>query len=141
MRFEHAVEIERRPEEVYAYLSDPSNLPEWQSEVSEVRPESETRFTEIRTFVGRRVESTLEVTVAEPAREFTLRSVSGPVRFSVRHVLEPVGEGGTRLTVVGESERGVGGLFKLGGRLLARAVERRFVEDFERLKQRLEEPA
>lgn len=138
MRFEHAVEIARPPEDVYAYLADPTNLPEWQSEVSEVRRESETRFTELRTFVGRRIESTLEVTADEPGRAFSLRSVAGPVRFSVHHRLEPAGEGRTRLSVVGETEGPVGGLFKLGGRLLTRAAERRFVEDFERLKQLLE---
>ena len=137
MTYEHELEIERPPEDVYAFLSDPENLPRWQSEVLEVRRESDTRFREVRTFVGRRIESTLEVTAAEPGREFSLRSASGPVRFSVRHLLEPAGEGRTRLRVVGETE-GAGGLFKLGGRLLRRAAERRFHEDFARLKAILE---
>jgi carbon monoxide dehydrogenase subunit G len=137
MTYEHELEIERPPEDVYAFLSEPENLPRWQSEVLEVRRESDTRFREVRTFVGRRIESTLEVTAAEPGREFSLRSASGPVRFSVRHLLEPAGEGRTRLRVVGETE-GAGGLFKLGGRLLRRAAERRFHEDFARLKAILE---
>lgn len=137
MTYEYELEIERAPTEVYAFLSDPENLPRWQSEVLEVRRESDTRFREVRTFVGRRIESTLEVTAAEPGREFSLRSASGPVRFSVRHLLEPAGEGRTLLRVAGETE-GAGGLFKLGGRLLRRAAERRFQEDFERLKAILE---
>jgi carbon monoxide dehydrogenase subunit G len=137
MRYEHEVEIERAPDEVYAFLSDPESLPKWQHEVLEVRRESETRFTEVRTFVGRRVESTIEVTVAEPGREFSLRSEGGPVRFSIRHLLEPAGEGGTLVRVIGESE-GAGGLFKLGGRLLNRAIQRRVREDFARLKEHLE---
>ena len=137
MTYEHELEIERPPEDVYAFLSDPENLPRWQSEVLEVRRESDTRFREVRTFVGRRIESTVEITAAEPGREFSLRSASGPVRFSVRHLLEPAGEGRTRLRVVGETE-GAGGLFKLGGRLLRRAAERRFHEDFARLKAILE---
>ena len=139
MKLEHELEIARPPEEVFAYLADPENLPRWQGEVLEVRPESETRFREVRTFVGRRVESTLEVTAAEPGREFSLRSVSGPLRFSVRHLLEPAGEGSTRLRVIGEAE-GPGGLFKLGGRVLRRTAERRFQEDFARLKALLEAP-
>jgi carbon monoxide dehydrogenase subunit G len=137
MTYEHELEIERPPDDVYAFLSDPENLPRWQSEVLEVRRESDTRFREVRTFVGRRIESTLEVTAAEQGREFSLRSASGPVRFSVRHLLEPAGEGRTRLRVVGETG-GAGGLFKLGGRLLRRAAERRFHEDFARLKHILE---
>ncbi|MEX0674387.1 MAG: SRPBCC family protein [Gaiellaceae bacterium] len=137
MTYEHELEIERPPADVYAFLADPENLPRWQSEVLEVRRESETRFREVRTFIGRRIESTLEVTAAEPGREFSLRSSSGPVRFSVRHLLEPAGEGRTLLRVLGEAE-GAGGLFKLGGRLLRRAAERRFQEDFARLKDILE---
>lgn len=137
MTYEHELEIERPPEEVYAFLAAPENLPRWQSDVLEVRPETETRFLEVRTFVGRRVESTLEVTAATPGREYSLRSVAGPVRFSVRHLLEPAGEGRTRLLVAGEAEA-VGGLFKLGGRLLRRAAERRVREDFTRLKTQLE---
>jgi carbon monoxide dehydrogenase subunit G len=137
LTYEHELEIERPPDDVYAFLADPENLPRWQSEVLEVRRETDTRFREVRTFVGRRIESTLEVTTAEPGREFALRSASGPVRFSVRHVLEPAGEGRTRLRVTGETE-GAGGLFKLGGRLLRRAAERRFQEDFERLKALVE---
>lgn len=137
VQYEHEVEIERSPEDVYAFLSDLENLPRWQSDVLDVRRESDTRFVEVRTFVGRRVESTLEITAADPGREFALRSVSGPARFSVRHVLEPAGEGRTRLQVMGEAE-GVGGLFKLGGRLLKRAAERRVKEDFARLKAQLE---
>ena len=137
MKYEHQLEIGRAPEDVYAFLADPENLPKWQHEVLEVRRESETRFTEVRTFIGRRVESTIDVTAAEPGRELALRSAAGPLRFSVRHVLEPTGEGSTRLRVIGEAE-GAGGIFKLGGPLLRRAVERRAREDFERLKELLE---
>jgi carbon monoxide dehydrogenase subunit G len=137
VKYEHEVEIERAPEDVYAFIADPENLPKWQHEVLEVRRESETRFTEVRTFVGRRVESTIDVTTAEPGRELALRAAAGPVRFSVRHLLEPAGEGKTRLRVMGEAE-GAGGVFKIGGRLLGRAVERRAREDFDRLKKLLE---
>jgi carbon monoxide dehydrogenase subunit G len=137
VKYQHELEIARPPEDVYAFLANPENLPQWQHEVLEVRRESETRFTEVRTFMGRRVESKIEVTAAEPGRELTLRADAGPARFSVRHLLAPAGEGRTHLRVIGESE-GAGGLFKIGGRLLRRAVERRAREDFERLKELLE---
>jgi carbon monoxide dehydrogenase subunit G len=137
VKYEHEIEIERPPEDVYAFLSNPENLPRWQHEVLEVRRKNDTEFTEVRTFIGRRVESTIEVTAAEPGREFAIRAGAGPVHFAVRHLLEPAGEGRTRLRVEGESE-GAGGVFKLGGRLLHRAVERRAREDFQRLKELLE---
>jgi carbon monoxide dehydrogenase subunit G len=137
VRYEHEVEIERPPEEVYAFLADPENLPRWQSGVLEVRSESGTRFTEVRTFVGRRVESTIEVTAAEPGREFSLRTAAGPIRFSVQHLFEPAGEDGTRLRVKGEAAPAAG-LFKVGSRLLRRAAKHRAEEDFARLKAILE---
>jgi len=137
VRYEHELEIDRSPEDVYAFLADLENLPKWQQDVLEVRRQTQSRFTEVRTFMGRRVESTIDVTAAEPGRELALRSAAGPVRFSIHHMLNEVGEGRTRLRIMGESES-VGGIFKIGGRLLRRAVERRAHEDFARLKELLE---
>ena len=37
MRYELAVEIARPPADVYAYLADPTHLPDWQEDVEEVR--------------------------------------------------------------------------------------------------------
>ena len=141
MRYELAVEIARPPAEVYAFLADPTHLPEWQEDVEEVRDapggplSASRRFTEVRSFLGKRVESTLEAVVAEPGRELTLRTVSGPVRITIRHLLEPTGVG-TDLRVVGEADPGK--LLGLGGPLVRRAVQRRAHADFERLKTVLE---
>jgi carbon monoxide dehydrogenase subunit G len=137
VKYEHEIEIERAPEDVYAFISNPENLPKWQEDVLDVRRESDTEFTEVRTFVGRRVESTIEVTKAEPGREFAIRAGAGPVRFAVRHLLEPAGEGRTKLRILAESDS-PGGVLKLGGRLLRGTVERRARADFERLKELLE---
>jgi carbon monoxide dehydrogenase subunit G len=141
MRYELAVEIALPPAEVYAYLADPANLSEWQADVEEVRDapggplSTGASFTEVRSFLGKRVESTLEAVVAEQGRELTLRSVSGPVRVSIRHLFEPT-EAGTALRVIGEADPGK--LLGLGGPLVRRAAERRARGDFERLKAVLE---
>jgi carbon monoxide dehydrogenase subunit G len=141
IRYELAVEIARPPGEVWAYLADPTHLPEWQADVEEVRnapggPLGEgATFTEVRSFLGKRAESTLEVTTAEPGRELSLATVSGPVQVSIRHRLEPTGEG-THVLV--EADADAGKLFGLGGPLLRRAAERRARSDFERLKAVLE---
>ena len=141
MRYELAVEIARPPAEVYAYLADPTHLGEWQADVEEVRDApggplaAGATFTEVRTFLGKRVESTLEAVVAEPGRELTLRTISGPVRVSIEHLLEP-SEHGTALRVVGEADPGR--LLGLGAPLVRRAATRRARADFERLKAVLE---
>ena len=141
MTYELAVEIARPPADVYAYLADPTHLPEWQGEVAEIRDATGeplpagARFTEVRTFLGKRIESVLEVTASEPGREFSLRSLSGPVTFSARHLLEPSSEG-TTLRLVGEADPGK--LFGFAGPLVRKAAERKTRSDFERLKAVLE---
>jgi len=141
MRYELAVEIARPPAEVYAYLADPTHLPDWQEDVQEVRDAPGgplgpgAIFTEVRSFLGKRAESTLEVTAAEPGRELSLRTVAGPVHVEIRHLLEPAGEG-TLIRV--EAEADAGKLFGLGGPLLRKAAERKARSDFARLKALLE---
>ena len=141
MRFEHEELIGRSPEEVFAVLAEPANLPRWQSGVAETRRDSDepvavgSTFTEVRTFLGRRIESRVEVTRYEPPRVFTLRVVSGPVRLRVQHVLERTGTG-TRLRVVGEGDPG--GALPLPGALLGRAVQKQARADFAALKRLLE---
>jgi carbon monoxide dehydrogenase subunit G len=125
------IEIARTPEEVFAYLTDVSNVPAWQSGVksSTLR---DGHIVESRSLFGKEVHSKLEIVEREEPRLFTLRAVGGPVPFSVRHELEPA-NGGTRLKVTAEGD--VPG-FAAG--LLAKGAERQFRKDFERLKQILE---
>ena len=139
VRIEFTVEVKRPPSEVFAYLTDVGNLPEWQSSVIEVSADGPvaigTRITEVRRFLGRRVESTLEVSEYEPDAKFSLKTLSGPVRFEVRHMLRPE-NGGTSLTIVGEGEPS--GSFRFAEPLVARQVEREFKSDFKTLKDLLE---
>ena len=132
MRAELTIEIARTPEDVFAYLTDVSNLPAWQSGVRGAT-ERDGRIEESRSLLGRDFDTSLEIVESESPRVFTLRALDGPVRFTVRHELEPT-EAGTRLTVTAEGD--VPG-FAAG--LLARGAERQFRKDFERLKQILED--
>jgi carbon monoxide dehydrogenase subunit G len=139
---EHEVMVSRLRSEVFAYLANPRNLPEWQSSVLETRMEAEgpvavgSRWTEVRRVLGRKMEAGVEVTEYEPDRRFSLRSVAGPVRFLVEHTLEEA-EGGTRIHIVGQGEQS-GFMARLGDRLVARQAKQAFESDFDRLKQRLE---
>lgn len=137
---EHTLEIDRPAEEVFEYLTDVSRLPEWQSSAESAAVEGDVRegalVREVRTFMGRRAASTLEVTEYEPPRRFSLRVVEGPIRYWVEHALEPLLDGRTRVTFVGHGEaRGVPRLMQGAVR---RAVERQFVKDLEALKRNLE---
>lgn len=139
---EHTVRIGRPPADVFRYLTDVEKAPEWQSSALEVSVEDEmgvgARIRETRNFLGRRAESTLEVTEHEPGRKFSLRVVSGPLPFEVRHTLAPDGEG-TRLDWVAETD--TSRFPKLAVRMMARTAERQFKADLERLKRVLEADA
>jgi carbon monoxide dehydrogenase subunit G len=134
VRAEVVVDIHRSPEDVFAYLTDVSNLPSWQSGVHSAERVGD-RIHESRTMLGRRMDNELEIVDEEPPRLFTLRSLNSPIPFSVRHELEPSG-GGTRLTVIGEGDTGL--MPGFAGKLMARRAEGQFRKDFERLKQLLE---
>ena len=131
MRAELTIEIARAPEEVFAYLTDVSNLPAWQAGVQSATLR-DGRIEESRSLLGRQLQTTLEIVEHEEPRLFTLHALDSPVPFTVRHELEPAA-GGTLLTVTAEGD--VPG-FAAG--LLARAAEKQIRKDFERLKQILE---
>jgi carbon monoxide dehydrogenase subunit G len=131
VRAELTIEIARTPEDVFSYLTDVSNLPDWQAGVKSATLR-DGRIEESRSLLGREVNTKLEIVEQEEPRLFTLRALDSPVPFTVRHELQPA-DGGTRLTVTAEGD--VPG-FAAG--LLARRAEKQFRKDFERLKQILE---
>ena len=135
MHAELTVEIARTPEEVFDYLTDVSNLPTWQSGVHSARREGST-IHESRHLLGRELTTRLAIEEEERPRAFVLRAVDSPVPFSVRHEIEPDGNGGTRLRVVGEGDAGMLPGFAAG--IMARRAEKQFRKDFERLKRLLE---
>ena len=136
LKLTHEIEIGRPPADVYAYVAEPEHLPEWQADVHAIEVESPTRFRESRTFLGRHATSSVDVLVAEPGRELTLRTSGGPVAVTVRHVFVPAGDRRTRLAVTADAE--VGGALRMAARMMRGAAEQRLRKDFERLKQILE---
>ena len=135
------IEVARTPEDVFAYLTDVSNLPAWQSGVHTAQiedagaPRVGARIRESRHMLGRELNTTLEITEYDAPRVFSLRALDSPVPFIVRHELEPSG-GGTRLTVTGVGDASLLPGFAAG--IMARRAEKQFRKDFERLKKRLE---
>ena len=101
MKRTQSIEIERAPEEVFAFLTDPSNLATWQDaeEVTQLTPGPPgvgTRFQEIHKVLGRRRVEITEIVVYEPGQRFEIRMVDGPP-LDGRWDFEP-SPAGTRLT-------------------------------------------
>src|SRR5712692_302521 len=139
IEIQHVVLVERAPAEVFAYLIDPANAPLWQAGVIETRSAGKlskgARFTEVRTFLGQRTESTMEVTEYEPSDRFNLRAVSGPWPIEVLHSLAPAGSG-TRLEVTFRGE--TKGRLRLAAPMLERAVRSDLERNLAVLKEALE---
>jgi carbon monoxide dehydrogenase subunit G len=91
--------------------------------------------TEKRRLLGRELDTKLEVVAFEPPERLTLRSLGGPVDFTVDHELAAQ-SGGTQLRFVAEARPG--GLLRLTEPVLARTAEQQFRQDFDRLKELLE---
>jgi len=77
--------------------------------------------------MGRKIESTSEVTVYDPPNKYGLKTLGGLVPFEFTMTLEPEG-GGTRLTMEGQAE--VGGFFKVAEGLVRRQLEKQLEADF-----------
>jgi carbon monoxide dehydrogenase subunit G len=141
VRAELTIVVARTPEDVFAYLTDVSNLPAWQSGVHTAQiedagaPRVGARIRESRHLLGRELNTTLEITEYDAPRVFSLRALDGPIPFIVRHELE-AHDGGTLLTVTGVGDAGLLPGFAAG--IMARRAEKQFRKDFERLKRLLE---
>jgi uncharacterized membrane protein len=142
MHAEESVEINRPIAEVFSYAAEPQNMPEWTSLVQEVQKEGQgqlkegDRFTVIAKFLGRSSETPFEVSVHQPPRRYSAKSVGGPFDQESTYTFEETAGGGTRLTCVVEVEPG--GFYKLAGPLLEAAGKRQYRADLGTLKDLLE---
>ena len=139
MRVDGSIVINRTPDEVFAYATDPAHTPEWQSSALETSVDGPVQAgasgKEVRKFLGRRMESTMKIEAFEPPRRFALQVTSGPVPFHVEQTVEPEGTG-SRVSVTIEGEPG--GFFKLADPLVERAVRRELEGNLATLKDILE---
>ena len=142
-----SIEIARPPEDVFAYVTDPSRLAEWQESVVSTRvdeggpPGVGSRVTQTRR-IGRREQTmTSEITEITPPRSWAVRGVDGPVRGMVKGTVEPLDEGErSRVTIVLDFEgHGIGKL--LVPLVVRRQAASQMPSNMRNLKERLESGA
>jgi hypothetical protein len=139
-----SIEINRRPEEVFAYLDDVKRHGEWQEQIVDVQPEGDQpmgvgkRVRETRRVPGGDRSMTYEITEHDPPRQSSFRVLDGPIRAVGTVSVEPIGDGSrSRLTFTLDFQ-GHG----LGGKVLlpvARSQARKQIpKDQARMKALLE---
>lgn len=138
-----STEVARPPEEVFAYVTDPSTMHEWQQGCMSGRMDAPTtrvgsKCTTIRSIGGREREVTTEITEFDPPRRWADRGIDGPIRAIVAVTVEPLADGArSRLTI--ELDFTGQGIGKLLVPLVVRPqAAREMPENMNRLKQRLE---
>jgi uncharacterized protein YndB with AHSA1/START domain len=98
-------EIARPAEEVFAYVTEPSTMPEWQQGCLRGHMDGPTtrvgsKCTTTRKIGGREREVTTEITEYDPPRRWADRGIDGPIRAIVAVTVEPLADGSrSQLTI------------------------------------------
>jgi uncharacterized protein YndB with AHSA1/START domain len=140
------IDVDRSPDDVYAYVTDPSHLPEWQlSAVAAERLDEGPLHEGSRVRVTRRVGTrempmTVEYTEIAPPYSWNVHGVDGPVRPRVHGEIEPLDEG-RRSRVTLEVDFEGHGMGKVLVPLVVRPqLRKELPRDEQLLKERLEYP-
>ena len=101
----HSVEIARSPEDVFAYWVDLERHAEWNPDIVSSKRETDgptgvgSRATDVRRAAGGKQSITYEITEHDPPRTSAFRGVNGPVRAVGTITVDPLGDGGSRVTI------------------------------------------
>ena len=115
-----SIEINRRPEEVFAYLDDVKRHGEWQDQIVDVQPQGDQpmgvgkRVRETRRVPGGDRSTTYEITEHDPPRQSSFRVLDGPVRAVGTVTIVPLDDGSRSRVTITIDFQGHG----LGGKVL-----------------------
>jgi uncharacterized protein YndB with AHSA1/START domain len=138
-----SVEIARPAEDVFAYVTDPNTMPEWQQGVVSGHMDGAvtrvgSRCTTIRRIGGREREVITEISECDPPHRWADRGIEGPIRAIVGVTVEqPKDRSRSRVTIeVDFTGHGIGKV--LVPLVVRRQAAREMPENMRRLRQRLE---
>jgi uncharacterized protein YndB with AHSA1/START domain len=137
----NSIFINRPAQEVFIAITDPAKQSLWQSMTQTAEWTSNgshgvgSTMKVVARFLGRKIESEIEITAWEPPHRVDFKFVNGPYPAEVTNTLESQGDG-TLLTA--RSQGNMGSFFKLAEGLVARQLEKQLDANNETLKLLME---
>lgn len=143
MQVSSEVVVDRPSDEVFDYVADFSNNPDWQGGMrscvwTTLPPIGVgSRYEQEASMLGRPVRSTFEVTGFDPGHLISIATLESTFPIQVTRTVEPLADGRSRVTAsVGGGPEGLVG--RLTAPLMRRMVKRSVDGDYARLKAILE---
>jgi len=140
---EISIMIHRPIDEVFTYVSNIENGPQWQTGLFEVRSLTPgplgvgSKFAAVRKFLGQKIEGVVEIIVYEPNSKMVIKSLPGTMPFEESYLFNSTTEG-TRLFDVLELHPS--GLLSLAEPMIAGSLKREMEAALGDLKDLLEQP-
>jgi carbon monoxide dehydrogenase subunit G len=141
MDFTNTVTIDRRPQEVFRFVSDLENVPKWNYAIIATRKTSDgpvdvgTTYRQVRS-APTRSEEQLRVTEFESGRRFAVQGDLGPFVGTLTYEFEDA-DGRTRLTNTASLE--ARGLVKIAAPIASARIREAVAENLGALKQLMEQ--
>jgi uncharacterized protein YndB with AHSA1/START domain len=136
------IEIARRADDVFSYVTDPARFPEWQTGVvragmaGDAPPAVGSRCTITRRIGSSERTTTQEIIEHNPPRSWAVRGIDGPIRAHVSIRVEPLEGARSRLTIALELH--AHGVARVVLPAVRRAAAAQAPRNIERIRQRLE---
>lgn len=143
-QIQNSITVNRPIEQVFAFVADYRNNVKWQTGVIAAEFTSSapvgvgTTYKYDAEIMGRKLETSGELTAYDPPKKIAWKSTSGPFPMSGSTTFESA-DGGTLVTDTIEAEPG--GFFKLAEPLLMKQMQGQTEKDMKKLKDILEKQA
>src|SRR5512134_1142653 len=141
INLEMSTMINRPVSQVFDFMSTPENDFQWQygtlasARISEGASQRGTAFRSIGHLMGRRVESTFEVTEYEPNRKYGFKSLSGPWQSYTSYTFE-IDKGSTQIDI--STQVNAINFFQVDQGVLGKRMKQQLKENLAVLKDLLE---
>lgn len=141
INLEMSTMINRPVGQVFDFMSTPENDFQWQygtlvsARISEGASQRGTSFRSIGHLMGRRIQSTFEVTEYEPNRKYSFKSLSGPLESRTSYTFE-IDKGVTQINI--STQVNAINFFQVNQGVLEKGMKKQLKENLAMLKDLLE---